>query len=375
MPAKYKKRADGRYCTHVVIGRKSDGKPQRKTVYAKTIREMEVKAAELRRQVDTGLVVHGDDITVGEWAMEWLKTYKSSAAYNTQETYRQTISAHVIPTIGHMRIKDVRPYHIQRVLNEKREKGLTRAVVKIALTLNQIFKRAVENKMLASNPSDTVDVPRIPKTKKRALTENEKNLIMTAHLDIKTKAFLFTLLYAGIRRGEALSLSWSDIDLSSGSINVCKAHITKQNTPEIKDVPKSEAGNRTIPIPATLISVLLEYKKTATSEYVFPATKNKLMSKSEFRRFWDGAIKQLKERLEGEEKLPSDITPHIFRHTYATMLFYSGVDMKTAQYLLGHSTLSMTMEIYTHLDKSKTNEAADKLEKYITSSQNGVKIS
>lgn len=75
MAPKYKKRADGRYCTHVVVGLKDDGSPRRKTVYAHTIRELEEKAAEIRRQVSTGAIVTNDTLTVNQWANEWVETY------------------------------------------------------------------------------------------------------------------------------------------------------------------------------------------------------------------------------------------------------------------------------------------------------------
>jgi len=116
MPAKYKKRPDGRYCTHVAIGLKPDGTSQRKTVYAKTIRELEEKAAELRRQVGIGAVVDSGGVTLGEWADTWLKSYKTGVEYNTYSMYRFMVESYIKKLLGSMRLKDVKTMHLQQVV-------------------------------------------------------------------------------------------------------------------------------------------------------------------------------------------------------------------------------------------------------------------
>lgn len=132
MAAKYKKRPDGRYMTHVIVGTQEDGKPKRKTVYARTIRELEEKAAELRRQVSTGTLITDESVLVSTWADEWLNTYKSSVEYNTRRMYEMVIRAHIKPNIGMLKLKDVRPHHIQKMINEK---GATRTAEKIVITV------------------------------------------------------------------------------------------------------------------------------------------------------------------------------------------------------------------------------------------------
>jgi len=377
MASKYKKRADGRYCTHVVIGVKSDGKPLRKTIYAHTIRELEEKAAELRRQVSTGTVIKDENVTVAEWAQEWLSTYKSGVSYNTKEMYKVTIHKHIIPVLGHLKLKEVRPHHVQRLINDKYSEGLTRRVEMIALTMRQVFKRAIENNLLVKNPAEALEVPKIDKPKKRTLTDDEKRYVELAELDLKSRAFVYILLYAGLRKGEALALMKKDINLKDKTITVYKNLITKGNRPEIKMSPKTEAGNRVIPIPSMLLDALAEYLPTLETLYVFPSANNELMSHIAFRRFWEKIQRQLNKAMGGNSSfmvLASDVTPHIFRHTYATMLFYAGVNMKTAQYLLGHSSINVTMEIYTHLDKAKAMNAADKINTLLSSSQSVVNV-
>jgi hypothetical protein len=111
MPAKYKKRKDGLYCTHVTIGTKPDGTRHRKSVYAKTIRELEDKAAELRREVGIGAVMDGGNMSVSEWVDIWLNTYKIGVEYNTSRMYNYIVDSYIIPKIGHFRMKDVKTFH------------------------------------------------------------------------------------------------------------------------------------------------------------------------------------------------------------------------------------------------------------------------
>ena len=368
MPAKYKKRADGRYATHVTIGTKSDGRPQRKTVYAKTMRELEEKAAELRRQVGAGSIVDDGGITVGQWAYEWLKTYKTGIAPSSFEVYEVSLRAHIIPALGHMKLKNVKPFHVQGLINAMSGKGLTRATEKAAMTAKQLFNRAVENGLITKSPAVVLEMPTKVKREKRALSEVEKNAFESAALDLTEKAFVLTMLYAGLRRGEVLALTWDDIDIDKKTISISKTWTVHGNEGVIKPSPKTKAGNREIPMTGNLHSSIknLHASQAGSRNYLFTSSGNP-MTLSEFRAFWKRISEKLALSLGTD--LSKDVTPHIFRHTYATMLFYAGVDIKAAQYLLGHSSVAVTMEIYTHLDKSKLSTAADKLDEYISSSQ------
>lgn len=100
-----------------------------------------------------------------------------------------------------------------------------------------------------------------------------------------------------------------------------------------------------------------------SGEFLFTMNNGEPITKSSFRKFWDGIIKELQEaakKIDGTS-LASDITPHIFRHTYATSLYYAGIDIKTAQYLLGHASIQMTLDVYTHLKRLENSNIADKL--------------
>ncbi len=159
-----------------------------------------------------------------------------------------------------------------------------------------------------------------------------------------------------MRRGEALALTWSDIDFKKRLLTVNKNLVFKENNSEIKQSPKTDAGNRIVPIPDKLIIVLEEFRQNCSAMQLFTMTSGDIMSRSSYAKFWA----KIKKKIDNSVVLvtakdhintpPKNITCHILRHSYATSLYYAGVDIKTAQKLLGHSSISVTMDIYTHLD-------------------------
>jgi integrase len=362
--AKYKKRKDGRYSTNINVSRDEDGKPIRKTLYAKTIRELEEKISDMRKNIKVGRIVTDENITVEEWAEEWLLLYKVDVEYKTLANYRQIIKAYINKSIGHMKLKDVKFSHIQKIINDKYNAGKEKTAKEISITIKQIFKMAVEDNKLAINPAERVKSPKVTQNKKRALTDAEVKNIKKASLDIKSKAYLYTLLYTGLRKGEALALHWEDIDFKAQKLHVNKALFVRKNKGDIK-IPKSDAGNRTLPMPSELCEVLTALRDNSENALLFPSAKGTLMSLTAFRRFWDKIELQM---INSGTPFKDDVTSHIFRHTYGTMLYYADVDLKSAQYLMGHADIKTTLELYTHLDKQKTMDSVDKINNYIKSS-------
>lgn len=372
-----KKRADGRYKRSILIGYTDEGREKRKYVYGTSKKEVEQKIAEIRMQLERGVYIEDKNLTVGEWADKWLDTYKTGVQYNTFEMYAHIINLYIKPEVGNLPLTKLKTHHIQNIINKYAAKGLTRTLQQIKLTMNQIIKQAINNDLLYKNVAENVILPQIDSRPKRSLTNDEKKLLEKADFTIKEKAFVYLLLYSGLRRGEALALTRNDIDFEKNVIRVNKTIIYKGNNAEIKNSPKTDAGNREIPILSNLKSILRDYIQSIQTIYSFTQNNGEIMSKSSFRRFWDGIMDKLNtaaggrnyiSRNKGENKviaISQDITPHTFRHTYATMLYYAGVDIKTAQYLLGHSSIKVTMDIYTHIDKSQVKNTVSKLELFL----------
>ncbi len=365
---KRKIRKDGRYQDYVFLGYNADGSENRKWVYAYSERELDNKILEIKIAMAKGEFVKNDSMTVELWADLWLKNYKKGKQYKTFQMYETTLKNHIVKELGHIKLKDLKPFHLQGLINDRADQGLTKTIINIKLTAKQMFEDAIDNDYMIKNPAKKLDMPFIEKKEKRALTDEELDIISAAPLDLKQKVFIYILLYAGLRREEILALTKKDIDFKNNVIKVCKAINFKNNRPVLKSFTKSEAGIREIPILDPLKSILSKYVNEIKDIYLFePVTSNGLMTETSFRSFWSTIWRRLNKAAGGSSKLIAfdKITPHILRHTYATMLYYAGVDLKQAQYLLGHASPEVTLKIYTHLDKKKS-APTEKLNAYLS---------
>ena len=371
MATKYKKRADGRYLVQVLTGYKPNGKPVYKNVYAKTIRELEEKTAKVRDEIEKGIFIQDESFTVGGWALRWLELYKSTVMYNTKRMYEAAVNSHIIPKLGTIKLKDLKPHHVQDMLNALIYDKKGRMAEVVSLTLKQMLDQAIKNGYANKNVAAAAMLPAKTKTKKRALTDDEQLYVRNAKLPLREKLFVILLLTTGARRGEALALQVADIDLEKRTININKTVIGQSNKLVMSDRPKSEAGNRSVPITDELYNYLTDYLSSHKHKNLFMTTQGKPMTGIAFRNMWTKILNAMNIAAGGTigknriEKLADDITPHIFRHTYATLLYRAGVDVKTAQYLLGHKTLQMTLEIYTHLDSTKQKQEVDKFNMFM----------
>ena len=333
--AKYKKRPDGRYATSTIVR-------------------------------------YTDDVE--QWGIKWLKLYKSAKEYNTYAMYLNALNSHIIPEIGGIRLSALKSHHIQEMLNDIISVGHYRTAEIVRLTIKQIIQQAIINEYIYKDVSLKVSLPQSQKKEKRSLSNEEKAIFEKAKLTQRERVFVDLLYYTGVRRGEALALTVKDIDFKNRRLIINKNLVIKDGESHLKNSPKTNAGNRSIPLPAKLLSELQEYIAHAKNIYLFTMKSGEPMTKSSFRRFWYNILDKMNVAAGGDEfsrsdtairLIAKDVTPHIFRHTYATNLYYAGIDVKTAQRLLGHSSIQVTLEIYTHLDAEVSiSNTEDKLNSY-----------
>ena len=350
--AKYTKRPDGRYATSIIIGH-ANGKPQRKFFYGNTVRELEDKVAEFKSLQNKGIVIDDEGMLLQDWATQWLELYKSQKSYNTYSMYKNAIDKHINPAIGNIRMKQLKKHNIQELLNKLTKDDHYRSAEIVKLTMKQIVSAAIDEQYIYVDITRGLSLPKKPRKEKRALTDTEYDKLKNARLTPKQRLFVDILLYTGLRRGEALALTPNDIDLGKRTISVNKTLIYKGNEPVIKQTPKSNASLREVVIPDILLESITDNLPHCGSEYIFTMEKSdKLITQSSYTKFWAAIAKAA--------ELPNDVTAHILRHNFATKLYYGGVDVKTAQKLLGHANIQITLDIYTHL-ADDNNETTDKI--------------
>lgn len=369
-----KKRADGRYCKHVPVGYNPDGTRKFKTVYGKTIREVENREREVRNKIASGIKVIEDATTVAEWGIRWLSVYKADVARSTYAMYENCLRNHIIPTIGAIYVSKLKAIQIQEVINKYIRGGHVRTAEIYKLTIKQILKQAVEQGLVSRDVCSGLSKIKSNREEKRVLTNFEKRCISMTEYTDRERVFINLLYYTGIRRGEALALTTGDIDRKTRMLRINKSLDISDNQPVVK-VPKSKSGYRNIPIPDNLYEELMTYIKKQKSINLFTMKNGEVLSRSSFRKMWESIIKKTKEtaeRLSSEKPQCISVytnktisfTPHTFRHTYATNLYYAGIDIKRCQYLLGHSSIEMTLKVYTHLNNKSDDGSVDKINKY-----------
>ena len=375
--ANLKKRPDGFYQRSITVGRKPDGKSVRKTIYAKTIKELEAKAADFERQLKHGTLSSNEKMTFGELADIWISDYKPRISSTTRIMYQTILNTHLLPELSSYKLKDLKTHHLQAIINRLAQNGKAESTLKkIKITAVQILQIAMDNDIVYRNVFSKISVPSISPASRRPLTEEEIQLVTNTYENHRMGIPALLLLYCGLRRGELIALTWNDVDLKGRSITVNKTAIFLGNNAEIKS-PKSDSGLRSIPIPDTIFNAVKRGRKSAKSAMVCPSADEKMMSQMAFKRSWESYLHYLNIQAGGRDasrtrpkvQVIDYLTPHMFRHTYATILYNAGVDIKSAQRFLGHADINVTLKIYTHLSAQKEQEAVKVLNKHLKQKQ------
>ncbi len=157
-----KKRADGRYCKNIFIGYYPDGRRKFRTIYGKTIKEVERLEREIKLSIESGTYIEENSVTVGEWAKEWLETYKRCLKSNTYNVYKYCISAH-FDEISHICLKDLKLSHLQKIVNNLIQTDNNRAAEIFKSTISQMLDKAVDNELLIKNVSSKIQLPKSQK--------------------------------------------------------------------------------------------------------------------------------------------------------------------------------------------------------------------
>lgn len=349
-----KKRSDGRYQRRITL---SDG--TQRLIYAYSLPELNTKERLLRADDSAGLEI-GDDTLVGEWARIWFDSYKTDLRPATVRMYRNAYNQHIGPLLGGIELRSIRAVHVRRVMS-----GVSRlsesSQHKVLITMRQLFATARQNRLMQGDPTEGIKVtPHVRKKAKEFLTPDEAAALMAAVQEPRARAFCALCLYCGLRREEALGLRWSDIGPTSMLISRAVTFPTG-NAPDPSMELKTKASHRVLPIPAALRAVL--DKTPRTSQYVVPTTTGDVMTSGAYTKMFAYV----------KAAAPYPIHAHMLRHTYATTLYHAGVDLRTAQQLLGHSTIQMTANIYTHLEQTDSLCAVTLIDGYLSRQSNAEK--
>ena len=381
--ARAKKREDKRYEKKITVGRNFDGSLNRISVYAATQKELERKVAEIKVQIEQGIYLSSDTALFGAIAENWIEHFKPTISEKMRLRYKGIIRGKLQP-LAEMRVRDLRPMHLQVIINEMAKDGYAqKSMQMVKQTASQVLDLAMQNDLVYRNVFEKIKVPHVDAEERQPITEEQRELILNTWEGHRMGVPALIMLYCGLRRGELLALLWTDIDFKAKTLSVSKAADMPTNATTVKK-PKTKAGTRIVPIPDAIMPALLRARREAISMYVCPAMHTgDIMSAQAYTEAWSSYMHYLNLCAGGRDKVRTKnengkvcfipavqamepFTAHQLRHSYATMLYDADVDVKTAQKLLGHADFSVTMKIYTHLSTEKESAGIEKLNQHVT---------
>lgn len=313
-------------------------------------------------------------MTVAEWLTIWLNEYCGSIKPGTRKTYSDTIRTHVAPALGNFRLCILQPHDVQRFINalQQGEKPLSAKTIKnIHGTLCKALSEACRVKYIASNPASGCILPKVVREEIHPFEAEEIIAFMNAIHGTPSEALFFVALNTGMRLSELIGLRWSRVDFQKGTIKVDVQMLVKRGKEGTRELAPPKNGK-----PRTFAAA--------------PAVMECLKAVSVQQREWKKQAGQLWQDTHGlvftneiGEEIPHKTIEHRFariltdagiehhrfhdlRHTFTVESIRAGVDVKTLSSMLGHSSVSFTLDVYSHVTTAMQTEAADKLQALIT---------
>lgn len=308
-----------------------------------------------------------------ELAEEWFENYAKNALRSTTYERMLQLTHRVYPAIGHLRIDKITARHLQGFVNslakeganEKTGKPLAPKTIRHNLSfISDVFSYAVRMELISDNPCSKVVIPKGEVKEKQIYSQEEMELLLTRIMDkpVKYKAFFFLIAYSGFRRSEMLSLEWKDIDFQTGVIHIQRTSNYTKTNGIYTDTTKTESSVRFVKVPMEVIDVLLLYKEEQDEERIKLGSKwhdtDRLFVK------YDGQPMNpqtpygwLKEFCEKNDFPFYGI--HQFRHLHTSLLIGAGIDPTTVSSILGHSQVSTTLNLYSHMLRENQIKACD----------------
>lgn len=368
-----RQRSNGRWEARVTIGTNpGTGKPIRRSIYGETQKEVRQKMTAVLRELDKGTYQTPSKITVGQWMDEWLTTFCANKVKPlTYQSYAGLIKNHIRPSLGAVELQAVKGTHVQRLYNTMTAAGKSGKTVKnVSAVLHKAFSVALKQGFIAANPCEGAELPKAERHEIAPLTDAEIPPFLAA-IDTSPMRNAYALcLFAGLREGECLGLSWNQVDFQRGRITISQ-QLQKEKTKGGKYyiAPTTKSGKpRTIEPPL----VAFEYLQAERVKQLENRVKaGPLWNNPDDLVFTDGLGKHYAlstfyksfKRIAASIGRP-DARPHDLRHTAATVAIASGADVKSVQDMLGHATASFTLNVYAHTSEKMMADTAARMQSY-----------
>lgn len=327
-----------------------DGSTKSKDIYAHSEEELLFKIKKARAEAEQA-IERALNPTFAMVADEWAEAHEAEVGYYTMNGYKAPIK-NLKEEFGNKLIKEITSMDIQRFINEYGKKGYAKHTIALRkIVASLIFDYAILKDLIKTNPVTVVKTPKNAVVNKRKLPNDKDIEKVKQSVDATFGLFAYLILYTGCRRGEALALTYEDIDFTNNTIDINKVVVFENRKPKVYNRAKSKDGIRTIPLLTPLKNVLSQNK----TGYIFNDD-GKLLTLSQFTMFWNRYKREIQVNL----------SPHQLRHAFATICFDAGLAPKDASKILGHSKIELTLDVYTHIRESRDKETANKLNNFLS---------
>lgn len=350
------RRKDGLWAATITVGHSPEGKRIRKTVYGPTKGDVTTQLSRLQVQKLDGYLLARQRMTVAGLAERWLTSWTSGLRELSVSRYRECVNRFIIPALGTVDVTKLRPAHVRGLLDDLDARKIgARQRLYVFQTVRRMLNIAVKLELVARNVCSSVDSPKLKRRQIAALTPDQADGVLQAVQGTRWEALFLLALSTGMRMGELFALAWEDLDLDRGVLNLRHSLEEVQGRLTIKE-PKSDSGRRAIRLAPQDVEALRKHRKRLADEglafqpFVFVDSLGGFLRQSNFRRMvWDKV--RAAAGIEG-------VRFHDLRHSSASFMLRAGIHPKIVQERLGHSTIKLTMDTYSHLLPDSQNEAA-----------------
>ena len=357
-------RADGRWEASISMGWGPGGKRRRRKVVAKTRAGAKARLADLQKALDDGLSLDASKMTLTRWLTVWLDDHvKLSVRPRTFATYRQITIQHLIPSLGHRKLRDLSASDVQRYLNEKAKNLSPKTVSHHHAVLRRALRRAEEFGFVGRNVARLVTPPKQVRHQVSPLSAAEARQFLDALEGHRLRPLYVLGMASGMRRAELLGVTWEAVHLEAGTVRVERSLMRYDREHHLDEV-KTLASRRTLALPAPVVAALRAQRARQAAER---------LASEVWLNDWDLVFTDRVGRpLEGtyvtaefqrilEAAGVRRVRLHDLRHGVATFMLACGVPLKAIQTYLGHSTYQITADTYAHMLPQMERDAAERV--------------
>lgn len=337
------------------------GQRRQKTHTCSNKREARKWLAQFQADAARGLAVPRDTRTLGVWLDEWLAIHEPHVKPTTIREYRNTVHNHITPFIGHVPLQDVTPARIQRHYSDLLANGRSkRTVHEVHVRLDQALDQARRLRLIPTNPTADVEAPTYTPPRRQIWTDDERATFLRSIVGTTHEPIWRLALHTGLRHGEMCGLRWVDVDMERGVIHVQQS-ITYRSNERFVQTPKS-GRSRLVLVDHDIVDMLTAHKARQNQlrlrhgllwqdhGLVFCTRYGTPIYANDLRKYFNDACKRA--------GVPH-ITIHDLRHAHASMLVEAGIEMPLVSERLGHADVSVTQNIYAHVQPRRHKEIAD----------------